>query len=120
MNLLRTCIVVVVAIGAFAPAAGADPWFADRPQDASTAPVITGDRPGDVIHSPAPISGDRPADRLARVVIPAAARRDASFDWIAAGLGAASAFALVGVVFGGLALAGRRRGPHEEAGWASS
>jgi hypothetical protein len=31
-------------------------------------------------------------------------------DWVAAGVGAASAFALVGIVFGGLALGGRRRG----------
>ena len=109
MNLLRTCIVTLVVLGALAPTAGADSWYADR----SSAAVIAGDRPGEValIQAPAPISGDRPADRPATpLVIPVATATEPGFDWTAAGLGAASAFALVGVVFGGLAVAGRRRG----------
>lgn len=113
MNLFRTCIVTVAVMGALAPAAGADAWFADRPQAASTSAVISGDLPGDVarIQATPPISGDRPADRPATpLVIPIAGVSEAPFDWVAAGIGAASAFALVGVVFGGLALAGRRRG----------
>jgi hypothetical protein len=111
MNLLRTCIVIAVAMCALASAAGADPWFGDRSQDASTPGVIVGDQPGDFarIQAPAPISGDRPADRPATsLVIPVAPPSTPSFDWVAAGVGAASAFALVGVVFGGLALSGRR------------
>lgn len=105
MNLLRTCIVIVVLVGAIAPAAGADSWFADT----SAPAVIAGDRPGDARSIDAPISGDRPADRAVRsVVVSVAADGGADFDWVAAGVGAASAFALVGVVFAGLALGGRR------------
>jgi hypothetical protein len=107
MNLLRTCIATVVVVAALAPVATADSWFAD----ASSPAPATGDRPAEVasIQAPQPISGDRPADRrVSTVVIPVATTADASFDWFAAGVGAASAFALVGVVFGGFALAGRR------------
>jgi hypothetical protein len=113
MNLLRTCIVALAVVGALAPAAGADPWFAERAPEASPPAVIAGDRPGEVarIQAVPPISGDRPADRArTSLVVPVAVASGASFDWVAAGVGAASAFALVGVVFGGLALAGRRRG----------
>ena len=114
MNLFRTCIVIVVAVGALTPAAGADPWFVDGARDAAAPAVIVGDRHGsDAVHIEAsrPISGDRPGDRPATpLVIPVATQSDTTFDWVAAGVGAASAFALVGVVFGGLALASRRRG----------
>ena len=65
MNLLRTCIVTAVVMSALASVANADPWFGDRPADASSSAVIAGDRPGEFarIQATPPISGDRPADR---------------------------------------------------------
>jgi hypothetical protein len=92
MNLLRTCIVALAVVGALAPAAGADPWFAERAPEASPPAVIAGDRPGEVarIQAVPPISGDRPADRArTSLVVPVAVASGASFDWVAAGVGAA-------------------------------
>jgi hypothetical protein len=128
MNLLRKCIVTVVVVSALAPAAGADSWFGDRAADASSPTVIAGDRPGEFarIQATRPISGDRhgedaariqvtrlisgdrPADRVANpVVITSATQSGTSFDWVSAGVGAAFAFALVGLAIAGVALAAR-------------
>ena len=110
--------VMVIIATTLAPAAAADPWFADRPAPALGTALVVGERKGeDVtrIQATPPISGDHPGRDLARLQgEPASAAErsvsaGSSFDWEAAGIGAAFALAIVGAVAGAAVLAGQRR-----------
>lgn len=113
MNLfLRILILTVAAAALAAPAAQADPWYADR-----TAPAVDSSYPPDAVDraiASAKLASAKRDSHERDVFRPTAQQLQpllvttGGFDWSAALVGAAGMLGIVVMVAGGLALTGRQ------------